>query len=40
MVAHTGFLTFARKLVLDDDFEPTWGQRPAFNAVDAVVDGA
>lgn len=40
MVAHTGFLTFARKLVLDDDFTPTWGQRPEFSAVDVVADGA
>ena len=40
MVAHTGFLTFARRLVLPDDFVPSYGQRPEFSAVDAVVDGA
>jgi len=40
MVANTGFLTFARRLVLPDDFVPSYGQRPEFSAVDAVVDGA
>jgi tRNA (adenine57-N1/adenine58-N1)-methyltransferase len=40
MVAHTGFLTFARRLVVDDDFTPRFGQRAEFSALDAVVEGA
>ncbi|MEI7479373.1 MAG: tRNA (adenine-N1)-methyltransferase [Actinomycetes bacterium] len=40
MVAHTGFLTFARRLVVDEDFTPRFGQRAEFSSLDAVVDGA
>ncbi len=40
MVAHTGFLTFARRLVVDDDFTPRFGHRAEFSSLDAVVDGA
>ncbi len=40
MVAHTGFLTFARRLVVDDDFVPRFGQRAEFSSLEAVVHGA
>lgn len=40
MVAHTGFLTFARRLVVGDDFIPRFGQRAEFSSLEAVVHGA
>jgi tRNA (adenine57-N1/adenine58-N1)-methyltransferase len=40
MVAHTGFLTFARRLVVGDDFVPRFGQRAEFSSLEAVVHGA